>query len=277
MKRLTVASVFLAAVVLAAACGSDGDSEVADTQEDVVHVHDLLVRDDDTMLAATHLGLHRVTDDGLELIGEGRHDLMAATLEGGTILASGHPDLRDDSLRVEDRSPLLGIVESTDGETWTERSLLGEADFHRLVFADETLFGANSSDDAVWVSQDGGATWEPRGGAAQLVAMAVNPADSTELIGVDLDRGLVRSNDGGDSWTEAPGPELADLEWTSDGIIGLDEQGAVHRFEGEAWMPVVELPDVVALGTRGDELFALQLPSTVHRSTDGGETWRKFP
>lgn len=277
MRRPAVALAFLAASALAAACGTDGDAEVADTQEDVVHVHDLLVRDDDTVLAATHLGLHRVTDDGLELIGDGRHDLMAATLEGDTILASGHPDLRDDSLRVEDRPPLLGIVESTDGETWTERSSLGEADFHRLVFADGTLFGANSSDDAVWVSQDAGATWESRAGAAQLVAMAADPVDATELIGVDLDRGLVRSNDGGDSWTEAPGPELADLEWTVNGIIGHDKNGAVHQLEAETWIQVDELPDVAALGTRDDELFALQRPSTVHRSTDGGETWRKFP
>lgn len=277
MRRPAFALAFLAASVLTAACGSDGDAEVADTQEDVVHIHDLLIRDDDTVLAATHQGLYRVTDDRLELIGAGRHDLMAATLVDNTILASGHPDLRDDSLRVEDRPPLLGIVESTDGETWTERSSLGEADFHRLVFADGTLFGANSSDDAVWVSQDAGATWESRAGAAQLVAMAVDPFDATELIGVDLDRGLVRSNDGGDSWTDVQGPDLADLEWTSDGIIGHDDTGEVHRLEGETWMQVDELPEVAALGTRGDELFALQLPSTVRRSTDGGETWRRFP
>ncbi len=277
MSRLIVAGALVVASVFAPACGSGRDTEAADTHEEVVHVHDLLVRGDDTVLAATHLGLYRVADGGLDPIGAGRHDLMATALDGDTILASGHPDLRDDTLRVEDRPPLLGIVESIDGETWMERSLLGDADFHRLVFADGQLFGANSSDDAVWVSPDGGATWEPRGGAAQLVAMAVNPADPSELVGVDLDRGFVRSGDGGDSWTDAQGPELADVEWTGHGIIGHDEEGAVYRFDGETWTPIGDLADVAALGTRGDELFALQLPSTVLRSTDGGATWTEFP
>lgn len=277
MNRPRVIGGVIAAAVFVAACGSGDDSEAADPPEDVVHVHDLLVRDDDIVLAATHLGLYRVTDGGLEPIGSGRHDLMAAALDGDTIIASGHPDLRDNMLRVEDLPPLLGIVESVDGETWTERSLLGDADFHRLVFADGRLFGANSSDDAVWVSSDGGATWEPRAGAAQLVAMAVNPADPAEMIGVELGRGLVRSDDDGDSWTDAPGPDLADLEWTGDGIIGHDDAGDAHRFDGATWTPIDDLADVAALGTRGDELFALQLPSTVLRSSDGGATWKEFP
>lgn len=273
-----------AAIVVAlmgAACSSGGDAEStgggAGSHDNVVHVHDLLVRDDDTVLAATHLGLYRVTVDGLDPVGSGRHDLMAAVLDGDTMLASGHPDLRDDDLRVEDRPPLLGIVESPDGETWSPRSLLGEADFHRLVFVDGQLFAANSTGEAVWVSGDAGMTWESRAGEAQLVAMAVNPTDSTEVIGVDLDRGLVRSDDGGDTWTPMDGPELSDLEWTKDGIIGHDNAGAVHRFGDETWSRVDALGAVAALGTRGDDLFALRLPSTVLRSIDGGTTWKDFP
>ncbi len=279
-RRLLPAAV-VAVALLGAACGSGGAAETAGEDaglyDDVVHVHDLLIREDDTILAATHLGLYRVTGDGLEPVGSAGHDLMAAVLDGDTILASGHPDLRDDDLRVEDLPPLLGIVQSTDGETWSPRSLLGEADFHRLVFADDQLFAANSSDEALWVSGDAGTTWEARAGEAQLVAMAVNPADSTEVIGVDLDRGLVRSDDGGDTWTPMDGPELSDLEWTKDGIIGHDNAGAVHRFDDETWSRVDALRDVAALGTRGDELFALRLPSTVLRSIDGGTTWKDFP
>lgn len=267
--------------LLGAACGFGGEAESAGggagSHDDVVHVHDLLVRDDDTVLAATHLGLYRVTGDGLDPVGSGRHDLMAAVLDGDIMLASGHPDLRDDDLRVEDRPPLLGIVESPDGETWSPRTLLGEADFHRLVFADGQLFAANSSNEALWVSGDAGTTWESRAGEAQLVAMAVNPTDSNQVIGVDLDRGLVRSDDGGDTWTPMDGPELSDLEWTEDGVIGHDADGAVHRFDDETWFRVDALDDVDALGTRGDELFALRLPSTVLRSIDGGTTWKDFP
>ncbi len=282
MRRSLGSAALLTTVMLSsAACGSGGEGEPAGAtggaHDDVVHVHDLLVRDDDAVFAATHLGLYRVTGDGLEPVGSAGHDLMAAVLDGDTILASGHPDLRDDDLRVEDLPPLLGIVQSTDGENWSPRSLLGEADFHRLVFVDGQLFAANSSDEAVWVSGDAGMTWESRAGEAQLVAMAVNPTDSTAVIGVDLDQGLVRSDDGGDTWTPMDGPELRDLEWTQDGIIGHDDDGAVHRFDDETWSRVDALRDVAALGTRGDELFALRLPSTVLRSIDGGTTWKDFP
>lgn len=280
MSRPVFVRVLSGVALLASACGS-GDSTGAAIDEeppqDVVHVHDLLIRGDDAVFAATHLGLYRVTDSGLEPIGAGRHDLMSAALDGDTILASGHPDLRADTLRVEARPPLLGVVESVDGEVWSSRSLLGEADFHRLTFAGGQLFAANASDESVWVSDDAGVTWASRAGAVQLVAMAVDPAATSELIGVDLDRGLVRSGDGGDSWFEVDGPELVDLEWTGDGIVGHDDAGSVHRFAGETWTRDDEPGDVAALGVRDDELFALRLPSTVLRSTDGGATWKEFP
>lgn len=275
MNRRALLAVLLG-LVATTACTSDSDT-AAPEHDDVVHVHELLIRDNDTVFAATHLGLYRVTDDGLVLVGTRRHDLMAASLDGDAILASGHPDLRDDSLRVDDRPPLLGLVESSDGETWLERSLLGEADFHRLVFAGDELFAANSSANAVWVSADDGETWEPRAGSVQLVALAVDTADVAQMIGVDLDRGLVRSSDGGDTWIDLAGPALADLEWTNDGIIGHDEEGSVHRLVGDNWQQAADIDEVAALGTRGDELFALQLPSTVLRSVDGGATWNEFP
>lgn len=265
---------------LLAACATDDPDVTAgagQAHDDVVHVHDLLIRDDDTVLVATHLGLRRIDGDVLTPVSDDLHDLMAAVLDGETILASGHPDLRDDTLRVDDRPPLLGVVESSDGDTWSPRSLLGEADFHRLLFVDDVLYGANSSDDSVWVSDDAGRTWAPRQGVVQLVAMAVDPVDADRMIGVDLDRGLVRSDDGGDSWTDTGGPELVDLEWVDDGAFGLDGDGDVYRFDEGTWTRVGDLADVAALGTRGDELFALRLPATVLRSTDGGTTWKDFP
>lgn len=287
MIRSSAVGTFVAAALVGAACGSGGGADASSdggdaSHDDVVHVHDLLVRDDDTVLAATHLGLYRVTDGGLDPVGPARHDLMAAVLDEGAILASGHPDLRADDLRADGKPPLLGVVVSSDGEEWSERSLLGDADFHRLVFAQGMLFAANSSDASVWVSPDAGRTWESRAGEVQLVAMAVNPADPAEMVGVDLDRGFVRSADGADTWTDAAGPDastpdLVDLEWTGDGIVGHDAAGTVHRLEDGTWSRVEAPSAVAAIGTRGDELFALGLPSTVYRSDDGGTTWKELP
>ncbi|WCO68041.1 hypothetical protein PO878_04795 [Iamia majanohamensis] len=243
----------------------------------MVHVHEVLVRDDDTALVATHRGLRRVVDGELVPVGARSHDLMAATLDDGEILASGHPDLRDPDLIVEGRPPLLGVVASDDGEEWTARSLLGEADFHELVVVGDRLFGADFTAGAVRVSEDGGRTWASRAGDVQLVALAVDPDDDDQMLGADLDRGLVGSEDGGATWNDRDGPELVDLDWTADGAFGRDEGGAIYRSEGDSWRQVGDLAAVDALGTRGDELYALQLPATVFRSADGGLTWHEVP
>ena len=264
------------AMVVAAGCAADAEDATSDNGE-TVHIHEVLVEDDGTVLLATHLGLRRVSGDGLELVGTRRHDLMAATIDGDTLLASGHPELGDDSLRVVDRPPLLGLVQSDDGETWSARSLLGEADFHGLVIADGQRFAANSSESAIWVSKDAGETWQPRSGKVQLTAFAVHPEQVSRMIGVDLDRGLVRSADGGETWSDLDGPALVDLEWTTDGVVGLDEDGSVHRFRSETWSVSDGVDDIAALGRQDDEIYAFSFPSTVLRSGDGGTTWQSIP
>ncbi len=274
--------VLLAATLLIAACGGDDSpSAVDDHDEDVVHVHELLAGPAGEYFVATHAGLYRVADDGLELVGEDQHDLMSAAMAAdGTFLASGHPDLRTGELRVEDRPPLLGLVSSTTGEAWEPVSLLGEADFHGIAVVDGAIYAADSTAETIVVSTDDGKTWESRGGGVQLIAFAVDPSDPDVMVGADLDDGLVTSIDGGETWTvddtaddlEAP---FTDLEWTTDGQAALDENGTVHHRAGpgKPWAAVDDIGPVDALGIDGDRMLAITLPNHIHRSDDGGRTW----
>ena len=77
----------------------------------------------------------------------------------------------------------LGLLQSTDsGVTWEPVALPGEVDFHRLVAADDRLFGIASAENALLRSDDGGSTWITAG-TPPLFDIAVNPANPDTLIG----------------------------------------------------------------------------------------------
>lgn len=79
----------------------------------VVHVHGLGVNPaDGALYAATHTGLFRLDDDGrVERIADRHQDTMGFTIAGpDRFLASGHPDMRDENLRVDGKPPLLGLA-----------------------------------------------------------------------------------------------------------------------------------------------------------------------
>lgn len=283
---LVVAAAVVGALVLAA-CGDSGGSAAesgANPSHDgeLVHVHDVLVgAGGSPVYLAAHTGLYELRNGEVVARSDRFDDLMAAAIEpDGTLVASGHPDLSDDELRVEGKSPLLGLVESNDGSRWTPRSLLGDADFHALVVADGVLFGADSTSARVLVSDDGGHTWKPRAGEAQLLDLVVDPSDLDRMVGVDLDRGLVSSDDGGRSWEDVPEvPELIDLEWTTSGaLVAIDTEGSVMRSTdvGITWETIASITGAQALGSDGADLYAYAPPVGLHRSADDGESWREI-
>ncbi len=278
--RLTATAVL---VLVLAACGdSEGSTAGSGTEQgdegELVHVHDVLVGDGGTpVYLAAHTGLYEMRNGELVARSDRFDDLMAAAIEpDGTLIASGHPDLSSENLRVEGKPPLLGLVESDDGSTWTPRSLLGDADFHALVVTDGRLYGADSTSARVLVSDDGGHTWQPRAGDAQLLDLAIDPTDPDQMVGVDLDRGLAVSADGGDSWEPVAGaPQLTDLEWTSGALVGIDTERSIMRSTdgGLTWALTSSMAGAEALGSDGTDLYAYVQPVGLHRSSDDGESW----
>lgn len=283
---LVVAAAVVGALVLAA-CGDSGGSAAESGAKpshdgELVHVHDVLVgAGGSPVYLAAHTGLYELRNGEVVARSDRFDDLMAAAIEpDGTLVASGHPDLSNDELRVEGKSPLLGLVESNDGSRWTPRSLLGDADFHALVVADGVLYGADSTSARVLVSDDGGHTWKPRAGEAQLLDLVVDPSDLDRMVGVDLDRGLVSSDDGGGSWDDVPeAPQLIDLEWTTSGaLVAIDTEGSVMRSTdaGLTWETIASITGAQALGSDGADLYAYAPPVGLHRSADDGESWREI-
>lgn len=269
LRRATVAAVV--ALSLAACGGSD-----AERQESVelTHIHGL-GRSDDGLYVATHNGLFEVAGEDIRPVGTAAHDLMGFTVAGpNDLLASGHPDLSVESLQVEGKPPLLGLIHSTDGETWESLSLLGEADFHSLVAAHDRVYGFDGTTGRFLVSEDG-KDWESRASGLNIGDFAVSP-DDAEVIVATTQGGVARSTDGGRAWKAISSSPLTLLSWTGDGLYGTTAGGevAVSKDEGVSWDVVGRLPGPAeALYVDDGEIYVAVSDEGILRSSDGGRTF----
>jgi hypothetical protein len=277
-RALPSLAVLLLLAAAGVSCGGGGGDQVAGPQ-DLIHVHDLVLDSGGEVLAATHTGLYRI--ESLEravLVGSEQHDLMSmAREESGALIASGHPDLRLEQYRVEDRPPLLGLIRSQDeGLTWDVLDKLGEADFHALSVTDVGIFGAESA-GAIWLFRPGG-SWERRG-QMEASDLATAPGDARLQAATDFDGILWVSDDGGFSWHRAEdAPDMLEIEWTApDLIIGIDDSGIVWSSATPAgpW-------ESLAVGPPDPESFLVDGTGTwvvashggrITLSSDQGATW----
>lgn len=110
----------------------------------------------------------------------------------------------------------LGLLETTDqGRAWTEVSLGGEVDFHRLVVSGDVVAGLNAHDGRLLRSDDDGATWTDLG-VPGLCDIAISPADPSIIVGT-TENGPARSTDSGATFQPiASAPRLALRAWTGD-------------------------------------------------------------
>ena len=113
--------------------------------------------------------------------------------------------------------------------------------------ADASLLKADSQGLSRWSA---GSSWEqvnlPRG--SSLSAVVVNPDQPARVYVSGLDLGVMRSDDGGSSWTEInaglPSPDITAL--------------ALHSFQRET-------------------LYAWVKDEGIYRTEDGGESWKRVP
>lgn len=276
VKSVVAAAIALA--LLAASCSSTG-GEIVAGPGDLGHIHDLAIDEDETLFAAAHTGLYRI--EGINravLIGSERHDLMSmAMTDTGDLLASGHPDLREESYRVEGKLPFLGLARSSDdGQTWTVESLLGDADFHALVPHSDGLFAAETSGQ-IWVL-DATEGWTVLGDV-EARDLAVDPIDSDRQLAAGYDSGVWFSQDRAGTWEQSPdAPPLIEIEWiTADLIIGVTESGTFWstRDPSGPWTRIASGPtDVETFFVDATDRWWLTTHGgAISRSDDTGSTW----
>lgn len=266
-------------VIVRVSGGDPAPRAVASTDQiGVSHVHGLGINPDDgSLVVATHTGSFRIARDGGDAvrIGDSFQDTMGFTVTGPNhFLGSGHPDVAG----IQRGQPArLGLIESTDaGDTWTEVSLSGEADFHGLAFADDEVYGWDSGTGRFMVSADQIA-WDTRS-TIDLYGFAVDP-DAADHIVAAVPDGLAESTDGGRTWTGTDGPPLVALSWDAEaGLWGADGVGGVWRHEGSRWDRTASVGgEPQALLATPDALYTAANSSdhatSIYRSTDGGRDW----
>jgi hypothetical protein len=270
-----VCVVLLGLTLLLAACGEeDSASSGVDFAVEASHVHGLGVNPaDGSLFIATHGGLFRA-EPGSEApsrIGKAGYDLMGFTVAGpDRFLASGHPPLD------EADSPHLGLVESSDGESWEEVSLGGRADFHVLRYSGGAIYGFNGLDGRLMVSTDEGTSWSSEQVPAPLFDLAVDPQDPTHIVAA-TEGGLFEAVSGGEKWKQIEG-RLGLLAWPEPTSLFLvDGEGRVSVSEdgGQSWRSRGALPQtpVVLYAVSATELYAAMPEGAVLRSSDGGRSW----
>ncbi len=269
--------VALLLLLTVAACGSPDGGVVAEPG-DLGHVHDMVLDDDGALLVATHSGLYRIEgDDRAVLVGPEQHDLMAMVRLGdGSLVASGHPDLRLDGYRVEGLPPLLGLVRSNDsGESWQVQDLLGEADFHAMVAEGDSLYVASSSGQLAVRRPASG--WQMLGNVS-AADLAVAPGGSGRMVATDYE-GVLRGSADAFAWDRLEGvPSLVQVEWPDpDRLIGIDLEGTIWAASAPEgpWVEVAvgpARPETLMVDASGAWWVAAR-GGVISRSDDDGVEW----
>ncbi len=253
------------------------DANPRTDREAVAHVHALAIGTSDTVYAATHRGLYRIEGDGTtSRVGDSYQDTMGFTVVGAEhFLGSGHPDVAG---RQAGQPPLLGLIESTNGgASWSAISLSGEADFHGLDWANGTIFGWDSSTRTLMTSADR-RTWDRRS-EIDLYGFVVDRFRIDLVIGA-APGGVVRSADGGRTWSVPTSPQLVALTDDDRGDLwGADANGAVWTsVDGVEWSAsgaVLGVPTAIA--AQDDQLWIAvlddDLRTSIRRSSDHGRSW----
>lgn len=155
------------------------------------------------------------------------------------------------------------LVSTSDGgRTWTDRVPGGPRDTHELAIhpaAPDTL--RVSAGDGYFESHDGGATWErPRDGldVTYLRSVAIDPADPGTVV-----------------VSAASRAHAAYVAGRSDGRLYRRAGGGGWERVTEGWPDTPEtIAPLLITGGRESELWAAD-ERGVHRSDDGGSSWRR--
>ncbi|AXK37460.1 exo-alpha-sialidase [Streptomyces armeniacus] len=276
LRVVSAASALLLSAVLTA-CSNDSASDSAQEPSSssavtVSHIHGLGIDPADGRLyVATHEGVISVAKDGAAARVSDKADYMGFTVaKAKTFLGSGHPP------EGSDEPANRGLLRSTDsGKSWKTLSLGGEVDFHSLEFAHDTIYGYDSTNGVLRVSENG-TDWDTR---AELGALdlAVSP-EKPQVVLATTQSGIAGSADGGRTFDKGAEPALAFLSWPEPkALYGISPTGELQRSTdaGSSWKRVGTVPggQPQALTAVDADRVLAATQSGVYESRDGGKTF----
>ena len=204
-----------------------------------------------------------------------------------------------------------GVYKSTDGGTSFTRleSPMNDLDVWRIAVdpADPDTIFAGTRPAALYRSTDGGRSWRklaaeiaescPNVRVPRVTALTVDPSDHrTVWAGLEVD-GVLRSRDGGDSWTRIPtsgipDPDIHDIAVTVNGsttvLTSTPREIFASNDRGESWYPLMvggqfRLNYCRHLAQKADDPATLFVATgngaagdrgAIQRSTNGGRSWQ---
>jgi len=287
MRRLTLALGLLLLAPLgcpSAPPPADDDDDAHDdedhehgTGEIDTHMHAVLQWGDTGQLAlGTHAGMYRTEAGSDELVpvfeGPDFMGLVQDAFDPDRYWGSGHWSASG--------MGNWGFAESTDrGETWTEISMTGQADFHAMaVSADQADFVVGVWNGSFWISGDAGRTWDEQPAPSGISDIEVEePSGPTLLVasGSSVQRYDVASGQSESVLSEpAAGIDRGAGGWLV-GLSGGDVLVCDAAFDCASW----DGPGAGAvLHLLGDDdpahMTVLTAQAEVHHTEDSGATWQ---
>ncbi len=280
--RMKIALLALLAVialpVALAGCGSSDTSTPEKSAAslslpaDAGHVHGIVRSPKGDLLIGTHAGVFTPGADGsLTRIGDAADYMGLALLPAGTLLSSGHPAPESD-----EPNP-LGLRQSRDnGTTWTRVTQVPRDDYHVIKTGGGRIYAAAAHGGAMYAGRAPTAMAGIGDAPSGLIDLAVKPGRGSSLL-ASTQSGLLRSRDGGRTWTPV-GDGVGLLSWVrSDAVFLVDADGAVSMSadDGASWSArgTIGAPPAALLATSASELVAADHEGRILTSDDGGRNW----
>jgi len=173
----------------------------------------------------------------------------------------------------------------------------------RTVYAGSSaFFSAGVFDDrmsaaGVYVSYDGGATWnaanDTLSAQANVIDLAVDPSDSQVVYAATGTNGLLKSSNGGNSWIamqvgaptsaavlsvaiDPSNPDVVFAGYEQRGLYRSDDGGTTWRQSMDGMTPEARISDIVFDPKNPQVLYAADSFSGIYQSTDSGRTWKQI-